>query len=85
LVSVGLDDVSPPLTPGRSSIADFDGRLQTVFGASRGRFLIVRPDRVIAAEFAPNRTAAVAGVVAKWQADRAPAESRPPATTTLAT
>jgi 3-(3-hydroxy-phenyl)propionate hydroxylase len=85
LVSVGLDDISPPLVPGRSSVADYDGRLQSVFGSSRGRFLLVRPDRVIAAEFAAGRTAAVAAAVATWQADRVPAQPRPPATPSLST
>ncbi len=76
-VSVGLDDVSPQLVPGRSSIADYDGRLQTVFGSSRGHFLLVRPDRVIAAEFAASQTAAVAAVVATWQADSVEPEPAP--------
>jgi 3-(3-hydroxy-phenyl)propionate hydroxylase len=85
LVSVGLDDVSPPLVPGRSSVSDYDGRLQLVFGPSRGHFLLIRPDRVIAAEFAASETAGVAAAVANWQADRVPAEPRPPATTALST
>jgi 3-(3-hydroxy-phenyl)propionate hydroxylase len=84
-VSVGLDDVSPPLVASRSSIADYDGRLQTVFGGSRGHFLLVRPDRVIAAEFAPSQTAAVAAAVARWQPDRVPADPPPAAINALST
>jgi 3-(3-hydroxy-phenyl)propionate hydroxylase len=83
LVSVGLDDVSPPLIPGRGAISDYDGRLQAVFAVSRGHFLLIRPDRVIAAEFAPGQTGDVAAAIATWQADRTPAQPRPPATNAL--
>jgi 3-(3-hydroxy-phenyl)propionate hydroxylase len=83
LVCVGLDDVSPPLIPGRRAISDYDGRLQSVFAFSRGHFLLIRPDRVIAAEFAPGQTADVAAAVAKWQTGRVPAHARSSATNAL--
>jgi 3-(3-hydroxy-phenyl)propionate hydroxylase len=83
LVSVGLDDVSPPLIPGRRAISDYDGRLQAVFAFSRGQFLLIRPDRVIAAEFAPGQTAEIAAAIAKWQTSRVPAQPGSSATNAL--
>ena len=50
-VSVVLDDRYPRDRPGRTAVADADGRLQALFGGLTGHFLLVRPDRLIAAVF----------------------------------
>ncbi|MFF5143052.1 bifunctional 3-(3-hydroxy-phenyl)propionate/3-hydroxycinnamic acid hydroxylase [Streptomyces sp. NPDC013157] len=54
-VDIVLDDRSPRDHPGRTAVADADGRLQTFFGRLTGRFVLVRPDRLIAAVFPPDQ------------------------------
>ncbi|MER7930120.1 bifunctional 3-(3-hydroxy-phenyl)propionate/3-hydroxycinnamic acid hydroxylase [Streptomyces sp. NPDC096057] len=54
-VDIVLDDRSPRSHPGRTGVADADGRLQHLFGRLTGRFVLVRPDRLIAAVFRPDQ------------------------------
>ncbi|MFI9832782.1 FAD-dependent monooxygenase [Streptomyces sp. NPDC051913] len=54
-VSVVLGDRYPRDGPGRTAVADADGRLQALFGGLTGHFLLVRPDRLIAAVFPADR------------------------------
>jgi 3-(3-hydroxy-phenyl)propionate hydroxylase len=53
-VDVALDDRLPRPAPGRRAIADADGDLQAALGAARGRFVLVKPDRYIAAAVTPR-------------------------------
>lgn len=55
-VSVVLDDRYPRDRPGRTAVADADGRLQALFGGLTGHFLLVRPDRLIAAVFPADQS-----------------------------
>ncbi len=73
-VDVGLDDRAPVPGAGRQAINDLDGRVQEQFAPARGRFLLVRPDRVVAAEFLPADTGAMADALAAWQP---PADAEP--------
>lgn len=50
-VDVALADTLPPAATGRRAIADLDGRLEAALGAFSGRFVLVRPDRYVAAVF----------------------------------
>jgi 3-(3-hydroxy-phenyl)propionate hydroxylase len=52
-VDVALGDRAPRLRDGRSGIADADGRLEELCAGLSGQFLLVRPDRLVAAVFAP--------------------------------
>ncbi|WP_329351925.1 bifunctional 3-(3-hydroxy-phenyl)propionate/3-hydroxycinnamic acid hydroxylase [Streptomyces sp. NBC_01261] len=55
-VDVVLNDRAPRDHPGRTGIADADGRLDAAFGGLDGRFVLVRPDRLIAAVFEPDQS-----------------------------
>ncbi|MFF0011311.1 hypothetical protein [Streptomyces sp. NPDC005374] len=55
-----LDDRFPRDHPGRISVADADGRLDAAFSGLTARFVLVRPDRLIAAVFEPDRIDRVA-------------------------
>ncbi|WP_394812876.1 FAD-dependent monooxygenase [Streptomyces boetiae] len=74
-VDVALGDRLPRPAPGRRAVADADGRLEAALRAARGRFVLVKPDRYIAAVFSP---AEAAGVAARLRAllDR-PAQAAP--------
>lgn len=50
-VDVVLDDRQAPDAEGRRGVADADGTLQRLLGDGRGRFVLVRPDRVVATTF----------------------------------
>lgn len=65
-VDVVLDDRSPRRHPGRASIADVEGCLEDHLQSARGRFVLVRPDRVVAAVFAPADAPAVAAHLAAY-------------------
>jgi 3-(3-hydroxy-phenyl)propionate hydroxylase len=54
-VDVMLDDRAAHETDGRQSIADADGALQRSFSAARGHFVLVRPDRIVAAAVTPDQ------------------------------
>lgn len=58
-VDVALDDRAPRERAGRTGIADADGQLQALGADLAGRFLLVRPDRLIAAVFPPAQAARV--------------------------
>ncbi|WP_211298310.1 FAD-dependent monooxygenase [Kineococcus rhizosphaerae] len=78
-VDVPLDDDVHP-RPDEVAIAlDVDGRLQDEFGPARGRFVLVRPDRVVALVAEPTDfAAAVNAVVAPFaRGHLAPARSTP--------
>lgn len=50
-IEVRLDDRSPKATVQFESVADVDGQLEAMLTPARGLFLLVRPDRVVAAVF----------------------------------
>lgn len=52
-IDVALDDRLPVAQPGRLAIADADGDLQAALAAVRGHFVLVKPDRYIAAAVRP--------------------------------
>ena len=56
-IALALDDRSPRPTRDRVSIADVDGALERHLSPARGHFVLVRPDRVVAAAFLPAHTA----------------------------
>jgi 3-(3-hydroxy-phenyl)propionate hydroxylase len=58
-VDVVLGDRLPRPAGGRRAIADADGRLEAALGGVRGRFVLVKPDRYVAAVFGPGRIALV--------------------------
>ncbi|GAA3901777.1 bifunctional 3-(3-hydroxy-phenyl)propionate/3-hydroxycinnamic acid hydroxylase [Streptomyces lacrimifluminis] len=60
LVDVCLDDRAPRDHVGRTGIADADGRLDALFAGLAGHFVLVRPDRLVAAVFSPDRAESVA-------------------------
>ncbi|MFT3797137.1 bifunctional 3-(3-hydroxy-phenyl)propionate/3-hydroxycinnamic acid hydroxylase [Microbacterium sp.] len=57
LVDVPLDDTVRDRPPGVTVTIDLDGRLYAEVDAARGRFLLVRPDRVIAAVLSTDELA----------------------------
>jgi len=59
-VDVSLDDRSVRPALGRQAITDVDGMLQSVFAGHQRVFILVRPDRVVAAVFAPGHAGGVA-------------------------
>jgi 3-(3-hydroxy-phenyl)propionate hydroxylase len=52
-VDAALDDRNPRDRDGRAGIADADGRLQELCADLAGQFLLIRPDRLVAAVFPP--------------------------------
>jgi 3-(3-hydroxy-phenyl)propionate hydroxylase len=66
-VHVCADDTLPDAVPADVPvIADVDGAFNTGFGPCRGRFLLVRPDHVIAAAWRPGEEPGVAAAIAAW-------------------
>lgn len=65
-VDVALEDRAPRERQGRAAIADADGQLDAVFGDVTGHFVLVRPDRVVAAVFAATRAAEVAASLRRY-------------------
>jgi 3-(3-hydroxy-phenyl)propionate hydroxylase len=63
LIDVVLGDRVPRDRAGRVGISDADGRLQTLLEGLAGRFVLVRPDRLIAAIFTPAQAIPVAGAL----------------------
>ncbi|MER5836384.1 bifunctional 3-(3-hydroxy-phenyl)propionate/3-hydroxycinnamic acid hydroxylase [Streptomyces sp. NPDC002130] len=53
-VDVFLDDRAPRDRAGRAGIADADGQLDALFTGLAGHFVLVRPDRLVAAVFTPE-------------------------------
>ncbi|WP_327347562.1 bifunctional 3-(3-hydroxy-phenyl)propionate/3-hydroxycinnamic acid hydroxylase [Streptomyces europaeiscabiei] len=54
-VDVHLDDRAPRDRDGRTGIADADGHLDALFAGLTGHFVLVRPDRLVAAVFTPEQ------------------------------
>ena len=67
-VHVCADDTLPDAVPeGVSVLFDVDGMIKAEFGPLRGRFLLVRPDHVIAATWHPDDdTTAIVTALASW-------------------
>jgi 3-(3-hydroxy-phenyl)propionate hydroxylase len=59
-IDVVLGDRLPCPAEGRQAIADADGRLEAALHSGRGRFVLVKPDRYIAAVFGADRLSSVA-------------------------
>ncbi|ROO87617.1 3-(3-hydroxy-phenyl)propionate hydroxylase [Actinocorallia herbida] len=59
-VDVVLGDRMPRTGAGHVSVADADGALEAALEAAKGAFVVVRPDRYVAAVFAAGEAAAVA-------------------------
>ncbi len=59
-VDVVLDDRSASRRRGRTAVTDADGALNAVAAGLRGRFVLARPDRVVAAVFAAGQAPEVA-------------------------
>lgn len=60
-IDVLCGDRLPRSTAKRPAIADADGRLERLLAGSRGRVLVVRPDRYVAAVLRPGQTHAAGG------------------------
>lgn len=65
-VDVVLDDRLPVGSGQRTAIADADGALEQIMSGARGRFVLVKPDRYVAAVFASSQAAAVAADLSRW-------------------
>ncbi|SPF07247.1 bifunctional 3-(3-hydroxy-phenyl)propionate/3-hydroxycinnamic acid hydroxylase [Streptomyces sp. MA5143a] len=78
-VDVFLDDRTPRDRAGRTGIADADGRLDALLAGLTGSFVLVRPDRFVAAVFAPDRAQYVGVTLRRF------ARPRPTTGTTTAT
>ncbi|WP_416986224.1 bifunctional 3-(3-hydroxy-phenyl)propionate/3-hydroxycinnamic acid hydroxylase [Streptomyces sp. T028] len=76
-VDVFLDDRAPRDHAGRTGIADADGRLDALFTELTGCFVLVRPDRLVAAVFTPDR-AGLAGAELRRFAARPLTATVPP-------
>jgi 3-(3-hydroxy-phenyl)propionate hydroxylase len=59
-IDVVLGDRLPRPAAGRRAIADADGRLEAALLGARGRFVLVKPDRYVAAVFGAGRLPLVA-------------------------
>ncbi|WP_405728494.1 bifunctional 3-(3-hydroxy-phenyl)propionate/3-hydroxycinnamic acid hydroxylase [Streptomyces sp. NBC_01537] len=64
-IDVLLGDRLPPATGARTSVADADGRLEEALAAARNRFVLVKPDRYVAAVIGPDDISAVAAALRK--------------------
>jgi 3-(3-hydroxy-phenyl)propionate hydroxylase len=65
-IDVVLDDRLPTADAGRSAIADTDGTLEAMLGSARGRFVLVKPDRYVAAVFPVCEADGVATAMSRW-------------------
>lgn len=66
LVSVPLDDTVEPVGPGVRTAIDLDTRLYEELGAARGHFVLLRPDRFVAAVVTPYQLEHLDHVVQRW-------------------
>lgn len=66
--SVPLDETVNPVDA--DVLIDFDGRLIEEVAAFQGRFVLIRPDRIVAATWLPRDSAVVATVTQAWLADQ---------------
>ncbi|BBC35013.1 3-(3-hydroxy-phenyl)propionate hydroxylase, FAD/NAD(P)-binding [Streptomyces graminofaciens] len=67
-VDVFLDDRAPRDRAGRTGIADADGRLEALFAGVTRHFVLVRPDRLVAAVFTPDRAQYVGAELRRFAA-----------------
>ncbi|MGW4214474.1 bifunctional 3-(3-hydroxy-phenyl)propionate/3-hydroxycinnamic acid hydroxylase [Lentzea sp. NPDC004789] len=67
-VDVFSDDRAPRDQAGRVGIADADGRLDALFAGLTGHFVLVRPDRLVAAVFPPDRSGHVGAQLRRFAA-----------------
>jgi 3-(3-hydroxy-phenyl)propionate hydroxylase len=65
-VVVAADDRLPRPPASIAALIDVDGALDREFAPFNGRFVLLRPDRVVAATWRPGETAAVTGAIRKW-------------------
>ncbi|MFI1166926.1 bifunctional 3-(3-hydroxy-phenyl)propionate/3-hydroxycinnamic acid hydroxylase [Streptomyces sp. NPDC020801] len=72
MVDVALGDRMPRPETGRQAVADADGQLEAATGGMRGRFVLVKPDRYIAAAFLPDQAGSVGGHLAALMARAEP-------------
>lgn len=75
-IALALDDRSPRPTDDHLSMADVDGPLERHLSPARGHFVLVRPDRVVAAAFQPDHTADAVRALAPYLAANPPADGR---------
>lgn len=68
-VDVFLDDRAPRDRAGRTGIADADGRLDALLAGLRESFVLVRPDRLVAAVFTPEQAEYVGVKLRDFAAD----------------
>ena len=68
LVAVPLDDTVDELGPDVRVAIDLDTRLYGELGTARGRFVLVRPDRFVAAVAEPDRLDGLAAALRGWLA-----------------
>lgn len=64
-IDIVLDDRSVERRGDRAAVADVDGSLTALVGDLRGRFVLLRPDRVVAAVFEPDRAGATAACLGR--------------------
>ncbi|MQY06606.1 bifunctional 3-(3-hydroxy-phenyl)propionate/3-hydroxycinnamic acid hydroxylase [Actinomadura macrotermitis] len=64
-VEVRLGERLPRPRGERQAVADADGRLEAALAGARGRFVLVKPDRYIAAVFPPDQAARVGAALAR--------------------
>ena len=67
---VPLTEVFPRTSSADSALVDVDGRLTAEFEPYRGRFVLIRPDHVVAAAWLPNELDAVLAVIRDWWVTR---------------
>jgi 3-(3-hydroxy-phenyl)propionate hydroxylase len=65
-VHVDVDGHNPHRLPVDRIITDVDGGLADILGTHAGRFLLVRPDRVLAASWAPGEHEEIIAAVTPW-------------------
>jgi 3-(3-hydroxy-phenyl)propionate hydroxylase len=65
-IDVVLEDRLPTASGQRTAIADADGELEQVMAPARGQFVLVKPDRYVAAVFAAGDAEAVASELSTW-------------------
>lgn len=78
IFDVPLAEVFPPVSKARSSLIDVDGRLAAEFEAYRGRFVLARPDHVVAAAWLPDEFDVVWRVIRTWWLTGTPDRSPKP-------
>jgi 3-(3-hydroxy-phenyl)propionate hydroxylase len=71
-VHIPLADHMPSDPSGTRTVLDFDGRLDREFRGFANRFLLIRPDRVIAASWHPRETESVEATIGPWFSDALP-------------